>query len=805
MHRFAIWLIVPFGFAITLHTDPAAADESTSANDGDAKIVSAGLAAPNIVALTIDEGVSELGSFEAYEKQSGDAINEAPRRSTLRRGGKVIGFVSGTPDSPQRFVRMNDRFRGRRADRDTLMDPASWTVRTSDAAIAVESVSRKSRVLDIAEYAEGRPDVCFRHEIYLRIKPLDGQTIERIESADPVIKPWTRLIKSVKGLVTTRSPAVHVSQIGFRPSDPAKFAILSCWMGDGGGVDYAAELGGPPKFVLINGDGKIAHQGTGTLRQKCGEPADYRGVRKTADGVPFNYAGADAYTLDFSTVDAAGTYRVYVQGIGCSHEFKIDDAVYRRLSDIAVEGLAAHRWGETRTLRLIDGKTMPRPAAVPATNDGQSPEIFDSGAAYTNANFDEIVAGAGDVVRFDDDRGVIGGYMDAGDYDRNFNHHNITYYLADLSRRVRPHDAERADALLEAARWNLDVFVRLQSDDGGVTSAIEYREHPRSGEPSWLNSLPMYVCAPHFESNAKFTLAAAKLAAVMNDIDPAAATRYADAATRGAAWTRQNSDAVATRGFGEVDDWLLAIDVELAVARRKLGRSDDGEFNNLVKRLDAEFPDPWSGVSNEVLPAIHTVLETDAAQLPLGGERRQRLAAAAMRTVKSVYIDGSVSKSPYGLLKHGYVPVTYGGGTYPNALTMEVSRSAALSGDADIWSGVVSGVAYGSGCNPHNIVFMTGVNKNSLRQSLHCDTRATGHRSPIGIPIYGPCDTSGRQGAWPLNWHLHGDQTIYPEYATWPALENVQEFWSWGMQMEYTVHQLNVAVIYHTTMLDLPR
>ena len=100
------------------------------------------------------------------------------------------------------------------------------------------------------------------------------------------------------------------------------------------------------------------------------------------------------------------------------------------------------------------------------------------------------------------------------------------------------------------------------------------------------------------------------------------------------------------------------------------------------------------------------------------------------------------------------------------------------------------------------MVYMTGVNETSVRNVLHCDTRYSGRAAPIGIPIYGPAVTNDLGSAWPLNWHLAGDQKIFPEYQQWPTYENVHQFWNWAVLMEYTVHQSHVSAIYLAGMLD---
>lgn len=773
-----------------------ASSAAASADNGDAAIKSVGLAAPHVLEVTILEGESTLGEFLPYKSQAGDERKVvSPQLTRLIRDGNVIGTLSGNEQSKERFVRLNDNYSGRRADRGQLTDKGAWKVELDGKPVVVTNAFRKSRIRDIAEIGEGRPQVCFEHTIFLVCEEQLTKGKLVIASSDRVIKKYESDFSPLVNI----SESIHVSLTGFRPDDPTKLAVLSCWMGDGGPFDYRS-LGKLPKFAVVEQESKkVVLRGTATLLREPDQPADHQGLQGRPDGTSGNYAGTPTFELDFSKLDEPGIYRIMVEGIGTSRPFPIRRDVYRGVLELALEGLAAHRWGESRELRLIDGTTMLRPAAVPARHSDQTP-VFETAAIYTNANFADFEPGKiGPWLPSDPQASIVGGYMDAGDFDRNHNHWIVGYHLLDLAARKRTSEPALAERLIEAALWDIGFWQRLQRDDGGVPSAVEYAEHPRTGEPSWLNTLPVYICAPSRESNLDFATSSAKAAAVLKlfgRVDEA--EKFALAANKALKWAQgvaaENTDPEMDRdafGLAAAELWVVTGDAE----HRQL----------VLDYLNDRVTEEWSVVYPRGLTALMTLLEANAAKVETAQLEQaivKRIAGSAKSTIKMNYIDGSTERSPFRALKNGWVGISFGAGGWPTVDSLNVLRAWHLFDDDQYLSAAVTGLAYCLGGNPNNMVYLTGLNERSVKNILHCDTRATGHRAPVGVPVYGPGLSTDLGSAWPLNWHLAGDQTIYPAYQMWPTYENVHEYWLWGLEMEYTVHQSCISAIYLAGMLD---
>ncbi|MEM6689234.1 MAG: glycoside hydrolase family 9 protein [Planctomycetota bacterium] len=755
--------------------------------------VRVGRVRPDILEVQIDEGSVELGKYLVYEPQPGDMLDDdSPRRTILKRSGKPVGFVSGNEKSPQRFIRYEDRYTATPIDRTMLTNPKAWEVELDGEAIKFEAAHRKSVVNDIADRLQGRPKIAFRHFIYLK-------TAEPIKDGILEVSAESIGIASLEQQLTSTdsvSSAIHVSHVGFRPADPIKRAVFSCWMGDGGAMEL--DVDSLPKFVVMTEKGDIAQRGQLSVLRSAGEPNDHRGLQGFPSGIQTNYAGTTTYDIRFDDLKQPGEYRVAVEGIGTSRPFLISDNAYDRALNLALQGLRYHRWGVSDELRLIDGTTMNRPGATPTKkNNPVNVPIRVSNAPYKNANFGDIVQGDAGPFQFSSDNNIVGGYMDAGDFDRNFNHNIITYLLCDVAGRMKRNDLGFRHGFLDDARWNADLWLKLQDEDGGIPSAIEYSEHPRSGEPSWLNTLPVYLCAPHLESNMMYAIAAAKLMAVESKLDDFKKFDLQD---------RRDSCDLAIdwveKRIPESPEEKLA-DLYLWMHTERYAHEQSAESLTILKKLwNERVPEPWQMLSTSALHAAATLLELPKNTCDSIIDR-EKLAGAVRHTIEAVFLEGSYRRSSYGALKHGWVQINFGNGSFPAHAAAPLVRLAKILDDAEYLEAVVAGLAYAYGGNPHNMAFITGLNDASVKNILHCDTRATGHRAPSGITVYGPADTNNRGNAWPMNWHLQGENQIYPAYENWPAYENVHQFWNWGMVMEYTVHQTQISAIYFPAMLRL--
>ena len=760
-----------------------------------AEVTAVGRVTPRILSIEIHEGRVRLGPMRSYDRRDGDRVRGDGSKRRLVRGGSAVGFLVGDVDRGTAHVRFDDGFEGPKLDAVALSDPKTWSVSIDGRSLSPTAVHRRTSVADVSDINGGPAEVAFDHRCFLAFDDdLKDGSVEVVCNAPAAVR-WTGQLKR-----TTTSPAVHVSLLGYETDQVPKRAVVGCWMGDGGAIDYRQAFDELPRFAVVNRDGEAVHGGRLTLRREVDQPSDHRGLRTLPDGSEINTAGTPTFEARFDEVTTAGRYRVLVEGVGASREFDIRDGVYRTLLDAAMESLRHHRWGVDDELRLSDGTTLPRPAAVPRWHGEGGVDVIRTAADYRNGNFDEFAEKA--IGPWRPDAGgspaaagsVVGGYMDAGDYDRNYSHHVVGYLLSDLAMRVGESDRALAEQLIDAARWNVDLWVRMIGDDGGVPSAVEYAEHPIRPEPSWLNSQPLYVCAPSTASNEEFIAGTARTAMAMNElgIEPEAAAEYLRACRSAHRWL---SPVDGTGGDGGAIDRRMKTLAELHAA------TGDGSVAAELRRVvERRLEKDWMIVQPDGMTALATMLESDDPASLLGKELAARAENVLRHSIELAYLEGGYRRCPYGSLKHGWMGVSYGGATFPDKDTCVLLRVAELLDAPEMARAVASGIAYAAGCNPNDRVYMTGVHPRGVAHALHCDARYAGVASPVGIPVYGPADP--RSGsAWPLNWPLTKDRTVYPDYQTWPTLENLQGYWAWAEMMEYTVHQSHAPVIYAAGML----
>ena len=127
------------------------------------------------------------------------------------------------------------------------------------------------------------------------------------------------------------SEAIHVNLIGYNPEITAiKSADLYMWMGDGGARDYSGYVG--KKVSLYNVATKTAQEvGAVSFWKKSGGDFGGRDLIKS-----------DVWNCDFSAFTGTGTYRLAIEGVGCSPDFVLEqERLLRAVQDVGA-GVLLH-------------------------------------------------------------------------------------------------------------------------------------------------------------------------------------------------------------------------------------------------------------------------------------------------------------------------------------------------------------------------------------------------------------------------------------------------------------------------------
>jgi len=225
-------------------------------------------------------------------------------------------------------------------------------------------------------------------------------------------------------IYTSKSEAVHVNLVGYTDGDAIKAADLYHWMGDGAGRDYSSFVGNKVYIYDINAQ-KATEVGTVTFHMSS--------AREMTEGFHgYDYIKGDVWNADFTGYTTPGTYRLAIEGVGCSEEFEIKPDIYFEPFKVQTQGFYYMRIGEPTTANT----PAPRqPQWIPGTSPADCKILI-----TTLDPFDEewnLVGGDkwDKPDHFDDylrpgnpeNTKAVGGHSDALDWDRHLGHVSIIY------------------------------------------------------------------------------------------------------------------------------------------------------------------------------------------------------------------------------------------------------------------------------------------------------------------------------------------------------------------------------------------
>lgn len=160
------------------------------------------------------------------------------------------------------------------------------------------------------------------------------------------------------------------------------------------------------------------------------------------------------WTADFSVVQAPGTYRLAIEGVGESPPFEIDPALYRDPFRTVTRAMYLWRCG----------------TAVRGEHQGN---VFAHGPCHTHDARLDFVGGEGEV------KDGTGGWHDAGDYNKYVVNSGVTLGamfrawedFGAVIRQVRldlPEAGGPLPEFLAEIKWQTDWLLKMQAPDGSV-------------------------------------------------------------------------------------------------------------------------------------------------------------------------------------------------------------------------------------------------------------------------------------------------------------------------------------------------
>jgi endoglucanase len=751
------------------------------------------LAAPDTLAVVIDAQAIPILPMVPYTPQPGDRVRaqnplklgpdgrtEYPRYRYLVRGGQELGQLLG---DPPKYLWPAQELKGEPLDLAWADRPASYALSAGSGAATVtpEKVFRKSAPL-MREYVKGGGQKSSaRHEVYLKFaRPLAPGTRYRLTfNGGALTRPEVAFTFDDARL---RTEAVHVNLGGYDPREGRRAALLSMWLGSGGGVDYGAQK---TFRVVEDATGKIAFEGPVRL-VKAGVPGKTmpdEKQRETTDDLPMS-----VYELDFSPLTKPGAYRVVLPGVGCSFPFRIGVGVWEEAAKLSAHGYLNQRSGialgppytefarprdfhpaDGVKIHLTDPKVYLDTAHFPATVGVGNP-------------FDRIQAS----IRLDTAHpDAWGGWHDAADYDRSIlpqGHTRAVHAMLDLFEsdpayfgRLNlnlPESKNNVPDLLDEAAWCVDLFRRVQQGDGGVPSNLESVEHP--SDPSFLNSLPTALSLPTPETCHMYAAAAAQLATLLKPYDAKRAALFLDSALKAMRWADANAATVPNL-FARKDLFPPLVFENLAAVHLYHATGDAAWHERFKKTLREIHPDgeirigrtQHGGPFGE---AVYALLPPEKTDPKLREVCRAAFVKAADATVTAM------ERRPYRLDPNPSDWDKRLGDPWPLVVAHRVT------GDARYARALADLAAFSGGRNPSNASYTRGLGPRATL-TFNLDANYLGAALPTGITTMGPLNRNGWGG---VRTEAQLADTLYPAWKEWPFPESTYDIRYYALT-EFTV------------------
>jgi hypothetical protein len=367
---------------------------------------------------------------------------------------------------------------GRPLDTAAATSPASFTlVSPDDPGFAVPvtptKAFRRSKVGG-TPWKWPEPEYAMEHTVFLRLpRKLQQGKRYRLQISSATQSDATERTLTFD-VFRNVSEAVHVNIVGYNPAHTAmKSADLYMWLGDGGARDYSDYVG--RRVMLVDSKSGRRHDVGRVAFWKPSGP-DYGG---------WNLTRSPVWNVDFSPFTGTGTFRLVVEGVGCSPEFKIRPDVYFEPFKTSVRGFYYMRIGEPATK-----KPVPRqPRFIP----GKDPEGFTVFLTNYGPWHPDWKVGGGDKWDTKDwakyrlpgnptNPNAYGGHSDALDWDRHAGHISIIWDLllpyvltggkpGDDNLDIRESGNGIPD-LIDEAQNEVDFWLRLRDDKGGYGTGL---------------------------------------------------------------------------------------------------------------------------------------------------------------------------------------------------------------------------------------------------------------------------------------------------------------------------------------------
>jgi len=300
--------------------------------------------------------------------------------------------------------------------------------------------------------------------------------------------------------------AIHTNLVGFSDRKSIKAADLYMWMGDGGARDYSDFKGNEVYIYDVKSGQSYVVGSVSYFTEKAAEASGHVLIQ------------SDVWTADFSVFNAPGTYRLAIEGVGCSENFTIGSDVFFEPFRVNTLGYFYMRIGQDN----LEMAPVPRrPLYIPGVSPPDTKVVITDFSPYhpewenySGDKWDQPDAFANYIKEGSPENpDAYGGWSDAADWDRHLEHSVNIYdmllpYI--LTAGNLPSDelgiAESGNGIpdvLDEARMEVDFWLRLRYGKGyshGVSCPGNNTLYQADNTPmaAWVNAANAAMLADAF-------------------------------------------------------------------------------------------------------------------------------------------------------------------------------------------------------------------------------------------------------------------------------------------------------------------
>jgi len=404
---------------------------------------------------------------------------------------------------------------------DELNNMENWTIRSDEdedygsKGLSPTALHRKTKVNGMAQFGWinevpyndfGDYDYhyTYEHYIYLQLPKALKQGKSYELHIQPQIKSNDEYNRFTFDFYQTRSEAIHINLTGYTSSPGIKAADLYMWMGDGGGRDLSVYEGNTVYLFDVKHQ-KAFEAG----KVKFGMSSQNECFEMDTGG--FDLIKSKVWHADFTGFNRPGTYRLAVEGIGCSPEFEITANPYFEPYRVSTLGYYYMRLGESKSAAIpvprqpqwIPNKAPSDCKIVVTDMDPYHPDWdTQSGDKWDQPDFFAKYVKPGNP----ENPNAVGGHSDALDWDRHLGHVSniydmlLPYFLSggalDEDNLGIAESGNGIPDILDEARNEVDFWLSLRYQDGyshGITNPTKNSPHilyqaDNTGVAAWANA-----------------------------------------------------------------------------------------------------------------------------------------------------------------------------------------------------------------------------------------------------------------------------------------------------------------------------